>query len=149
MFIEKGYFLLAQNGWFGRSIQAGTLKKEVKFDIRYVLAISNSKYLRFLYEQNVKEEGRVFPQIELAKLVKLPIPALDLSKQSDKDKHDHLVALVDQMLALKQKEQSETLPQTKTMIGRQIQALDKQIDALVYELYNLSDEAIRVVEGMR
>jgi chaperonin cofactor prefoldin len=51
------------------------------------------------------------------------------------------------LLALKQKEQGETLPQTKTMIGRQIQALDRQIDGVVYELYGLSDEEIKVVEG--
>jgi hypothetical protein len=33
------------------------------------------------------------------------------------------------------------------MIGRQIQALDKQIDALVYELYGLTEEEIKIVEG--
>jgi hypothetical protein len=41
---------------------------------------------------------------------------------------------------------SETLPQTKTMISRQIQALDRQIDALVYGLYGLSEDEIKVVE---
>jgi hypothetical protein len=51
------------------------------------------------------------------------------------------------MLALKKKEQAETVPQTKTMIGRQIQAMDKQIDALVYQLYGLTDEEIGIVEG--
>jgi hypothetical protein len=51
------------------------------------------------------------------------------------------------MLALKKKEQTETLPQTKTMIGRQILALDKQIDTLVYGLYGLSEDEIKVVEG--
>jgi hypothetical protein len=30
---------------------------------------------------------------------------------------------------------------------RQIQALDKQIDALVYGLYGLSEDEIKVVEG--
>jgi hypothetical protein len=33
------------------------------------------------------------------------------------------------------------------MIGRQIQALDRQIDALVYGLYGLSEDEIKVVEG--
>jgi hypothetical protein len=51
------------------------------------------------------------------------------------------------MLVLKKKEHAETVPQTKTMIGRQIQAVDKQIDALVYELYGLTEEEIKVVEG--
>jgi hypothetical protein len=33
------------------------------------------------------------------------------------------------------------------MIGRQIQALDRQIDGMVYGLYGLSEDEIKVVEG--
>jgi hypothetical protein len=135
--------------WFGRSIQAGTLKIGVTLNIKYVLAILNSKYLRWMYEQNVKEGGRVFPQIKFAKLVKLPIPALDLSKSANKVTHDKLVALVDKMLELKRKEHDEPNPQAKTVIGRQIGAVDGQIDEAVYKLYGLTEEEIKVVEGER
>jgi hypothetical protein len=34
------------------------------------------------------------------------------------------------------------------MIQRQIDATDKQIDKLVYELYGLTDDEIRIVEGV-
>ena len=34
----------------------------------------------------------------------------------------------------------------KTLIQRRIDATDKQIDNLVYELYGLTDEEIRIVE---
>jgi hypothetical protein len=34
----------------------------------------------------------------------------------------------------------------KSLIQRQIDATDKQIDQLVYELYGLTDEEIRIVE---
>jgi hypothetical protein len=78
---------------------------------------------------------------------KLPFPDINLSQKSDKDKHDRLVALVDSMLALKIRERGETLPQTKIMLGRQIAAVDAQIDALVYALYGLTEEEIGVVEG--
>jgi len=37
----------------------------------------------------------------------------------------------------------------KTVIERQIAATDKQIDALVHELYDLTEEEIRVVQGGR
>jgi glycerate kinase len=33
------------------------------------------------------------------------------------------------------------------VLQRQIEATDKQIDALVYELYGLTDEEIAAVEG--
>ena len=37
----------------------------------------------------------------------------------------------------------------KTAIERQVAATDRQIDALVYELYGLTEEEIRIVEGER
>jgi hypothetical protein len=44
------------------------------------------------------------------------------------------------------------LPKAKTpheqeSLQRQIAATDKQIDALVYELYGLTEEEVRIVEG--
>jgi hypothetical protein len=110
--------------------------------LKYILSVLNSRLMNYYYHE-------YFITIDVLKnaLLSLPIPALDLSQKSDKDQHDRLVALVEQMLALKQKEQAETLPQTKTMIGRQIQALDRQIDGVVYGLYNLTEDEIMVVEG--
>ncbi|MCK4394244.1 hypothetical protein KAX17_15195 [Candidatus Bipolaricaulota bacterium] len=35
----------------------------------------------------------------------------------------------------------------KSLIQRQIDAIDKQIDHLVYELYSLTKEEIKIVEG--
>ena len=61
--------------WFGRSIQAGLIKPEYQNTIsyEYLCGIINSKYIRDVYEQNVKEGGRVFPQVKLEKLKPLPI----------------------------------------------------------------------------
>ena len=42
---------------------------------------------------------------------------------------------------------SEGAPHVVTVLQRQIEATDKQIDALVCELYGLTDEEIGVVEG--
>ncbi len=38
-------------------------------------------------------------------------------------------------------------PQEKTVLQRQIDATDKQIDQLVYQLYGLTEEEIKIVEG--
>ena len=39
------------------------------------------------------------------------------------------------------------LPQKKTILERQIESTDKQIDELVYELYSLTEEEIKIVES--
>jgi hypothetical protein len=46
------------------------------------------------------------------------------------------------------KEGGRVFPQAKTVIERQIGAVDRQIDDAVYWLYNLINEEIRVVEGV-
>ena len=38
-------------------------------------------------------------------------------------------------------------PDAKTRLDRQIAATDNDIDQLVYDLYDLTDDEIRIVEG--
>jgi hypothetical protein len=123
--------------------------KQTAYSLRYILGIMMSRTFKYFWKIKYFDEKMTFPKVKKDALLDIPIPILDLSLKADKDKHDKIVDLVEQMLALKQKEHAETLPQTKTMIGRQIQALDRQIDEVVYGLYNLSDEEIKVVEGER
>ena len=58
-----------------------------------------------------------------------------------------MVALVERMLELHKKLAFATIPADKQLYQRQIEATDRQIDALVYELYGLTGEEIGVVEG--
>ena len=63
-------------------------------------------------------------------------------------RHDRMVALVEQMLALhKQLPSPARTPHEQTTLERQIEATDRQIDALVYELYGLTEWEIGMVEG--
>jgi hypothetical protein len=50
------------------------------------------------------------------------------------------------MLSLHKSDGGAKTPQEKEAIARQIEATDRQLDQLVYELYGLSDAEIRLVE---
>jgi len=54
--------------------------------------------------------------------------------------------LFGQLLDLHKQLSSAKLPQDKTVLQRQIETTDHQIDRLVYELYGLTDEEIEIVE---
>jgi hypothetical protein len=57
-----------------------------------------------------------------------------------------MVSLVERMLALHK--QSPRTPQEQEMVKRKIEpAADGRIDRLVYELYGLSEDEIRIVES--
>jgi len=66
---------------------------------------------------------------------------------SDKARHDRMVALVTQMLDLNKRLQGATLDHEKTLLSWQVEATDGAIDRLVYELYGLTDDEIKIVEG--
>jgi hypothetical protein len=60
-----------------------------------------------------------------------------------------MISLVKRMLKLpKDLPKARTAPD-RTAIERQIAATDKQIDQLVYELYGLTEEEVRIVDGER
>jgi hypothetical protein len=61
--------------------------------------------------------------------------------------HDKLVSLVDNILELKRKYNDARIEQDKELYERQIKLADAQIDGLVYDLYGLTDEEIKVVDG--
>ena len=54
--------------------------------------------------------------------------------------------LVQRMLSLHKQLAEAKTPTAKTMLQRQIEATDQQIDQLVYELYGLTEEEIGIVE---
>ena len=58
-----------------------------------------------------------------------------------------MVELVEQMLDLNKQLAGAKEPQTKTVLQRRIETTDSQIDRLVYELYELTEDEIKIVEG--
>ena len=64
----------------------------------------------------------------------------------DKAHHDRMVALVDGMLALHKQLANVRAGHKRTVIQRQIEATDRQIDNLVYELCGLTEDEIKIVD---
>jgi hypothetical protein len=79
-------------------------------------------------------------------VVKIPIHTINPNDPADIARHDRMVALVMQMLDLNKKLPDVRLDNEKKMLQGQIDATDRQIDTLVYELYGLTEEEIKVVE---
>ena len=60
-----------------------------------------------------------------------------------------MVLLVDQMLAAKKQLAEARSDKDKDFYENKCAGLDRQIDALVYELYALSPDEIKIVEGSK
>lgn len=117
-------------------------------DIKYLLGILNSKLYVFLYRLLALEGGRSLAQVKATIISNLPIRTIDFNDPADKARHDRLGEMVENMLVWHKQLAATALPQEKTVLQRRIAETDRRIDELVYELYGLSPEEIRLVEGV-
>lgn len=99
--------------------------------LKLLLAIVNSSvaffYLREKYPASSYNQGTTFTK---EMINELPIPEIEA------DDRTKLISMVDRILAAKQRD-----PKADTT------ALEREIDQLVYNLYDLTAEEIAVVEG--
>lgn len=98
-----------------------------RVSLKYLLAILNSKLADTLLDQ-IRGKGNI--DINPEYLKNISIPEISLSNQQP------FITLVDQILSAK-----AANPKSDTS------QLEKQIDEMVYKLYELTDEEIAIIEG--
>ena len=113
----------------------------------YILGNLNSKLTTFWFVNTFdKFQRKTFPQFKVRELKMFPIRTIDPKNPDDKIKHDKMVNLVETMLKLNKQLAEVKSSHDKKLLTRQIEATDRQIDALVYDLYNLTPDEIQIVE---
>jgi hypothetical protein len=124
------------------------MKKDIsQINLKYILGLFNSRLLTYYYQKIIPEVGKTFAEVKTVNVGRLPIRTIDFSGPEDVARHDKMVKLVENMLDLHRRLSESKTGHEKTLLSRQIETTDRQIDALVYELYGLSEEEIAIVEG--
>ena len=143
---NKASFTIDDQGFFYKT-GYGIILKDSSTAQAYILGLLNSKLLfKHLLKIGTSLRGG-YVRFWTKYIEQLPIRAINFSDPTDKARHDKMVTLVERMLKLHKDLQTEKLPDKRTQIERTIQATDREIDALVYELYGLTEEEIKIVEG--
>jgi glycosyltransferase A (GT-A) superfamily protein (DUF2064 family) len=75
----------------------------------------------------------------------LPIRTINFNDSTHKARHDRIVELVERMLSLHNRLADVQVPHDKAILQQQINVTNQQIDRLVYELYGLTEEEIKMV----
>jgi N-6 DNA Methylase./Eco57I restriction endonuclease. len=127
---------------------AGNTIYFIPTDDLYLLGLLNSRLIFFYFRRvaavlgDAEKGGRLrwFNQ----DVIKIPIKKPD--EKSDKSRHDEIVSLVTSLLALHQQLPQANTDFDKERLTRHIESADHRIDELVYELYGLTDEEIKIVE---
>lgn len=110
------------------------------FNPRFLLSLLNSNYLTYFLKNNFRDKHLAggYLAINKSTIEALPIPELNIEEQKQ------FIEIVDKILAITGSE--DYLQNTEKQ--EQMKGYEKQIDQLVYELYELSDDEIKIVEGM-
>jgi len=144
---EKNRFAFDNQQSFndGGGSYAIILKDNIILNLKYVLGILNSDLMNWYYAFIGKPKGKMREYFNIP-MSKIPIHKIDFSNPTHVAQHDKLVALVESMLELQKKHHDARMEQDKELYERQIKIVDTQIDRLVYDLYGLTEEEIRIVE---
>jgi predicted type IV restriction endonuclease len=120
-----------------QSTNVVNLKADSPLAIEYLLGVLNSFAVNFYFRCSFPGNNH----IPSNQLLRIPIP-----RPPSEASHGKLVALVRTILGLHRQAAAARRPMEKTLLARQIEATDRQIDRLVYELYGLTDKEIAIVE---
>jgi len=112
----------------------------------YLVGILNSTLWTFLFSNISSEIRGGFFRWKRQYMENLPICPIDPANPADVARHDRIVALVEQMLGLNKRLAAAKAPHEKEVLAGTIDATDREINRLVYELYGLTEEEIAVVE---
>jgi hypothetical protein len=114
----------------------------------YLLGLLNSKLLCWYFPHVSAPFRGGWMSANRQFISQLPINPINFFDPANRVRHDHMVALVEKMLALHQQLATAKTPQDTTLLQRQIDATDNQIDQLVYTLYDLTPAEIALVEAV-
>jgi hypothetical protein len=117
----------------------------------YLLGLLNSALGFFYFRRTcagLEGANEVYLRFFGQYLAGFPVPNTTSDGTSSGRQHDQMVSLVKSMLRLEADIVKAKTDQEKTALQRQIDTTDKQIDALVYGLYGLTEEEIKIVEAV-
>jgi len=114
---------------------------------KFLLGLLNSTLLDwFLHKISLRAYQTAYMYVKKY-IEQLPIWPINFINAYDKDRHHRIVELVERMLDLHKQLADAKTDHAKTNLQRQIDATEAQIDKLVYELYELTADEIKIVEG--
>jgi len=138
-------FALDTTGFYGANTTYFIPRRDL-----YLLGLLNSRIGIFYFSvvcAGLEGKTEIYLRFFGQYLEGFPVRTINNSDRSDRDRHDRMVQLVTQMLDAKQQLASAQTERDKNLYESKCASLDRQIDNLVYELYDLTPEEIAIVEG--
>lgn len=136
---KKNYYVL-------NSVLVLTLNDSCPLPKRAVLAVLNSKLMKFVYWNLTQEFGRAYAEVKPVNIRKLPLPNPETIGDGSVKLIGELCKCVDNLIESRQNRKSEKSFDQKRIQDRKITALENKIEKLVFETFGLSEEERTTIE---
>ena len=123
------------------------LKENVGVDIKFILAIINSKLMNFYHANKYLDQSKnLFQKILIQNCKLFPIPVIDNSNKQKKATHDKIVKHVETIETLQQTLLSNKNPNQAEQLQTRIIAEENRLDYLLYEIYGLTAIEMKLIK---
>ncbi|NLJ82608.1 MAG: N-6 DNA methylase, partial [Bacteroidales bacterium] len=109
---------------------------------KFILGIFNSKLIDFYYQLLNPERGEALAEVKKNHVEQLPIPENISEKQETE-----IIKFVEQLLQFNIDLQTEKIPNRREQITQRIEYAEDKINELIYQIYDLTEEEIKIIEG--
>lgn len=144
---DKIIATLDVNKFISRHSTHCILNEYEPINLSFLLGILNSKLTEFVYNALIPEKGKAFAEVKAINVKQLPIKNIDFKNSMQKKNHDEIVKYVDLLLKLNEEIKTAKLQTKIEQIKSRIEHSEEKINQLVYELYNLTEKEIKIIEG--
>lgn len=112
------------------------------YSCEFILGIINSSLFKFYFKQFIAPETNIFPKIRIIQLNEIPIPKeFNQSQKSEIEKNAVL------LFKLNEEMQKAKLQSSSDQIQTRIDYCENRINKIVYQLYELTEDEIKIIEG--
>jgi type I restriction-modification system DNA methylase subunit len=116
--------------------------KNNNYSYKSVLAVLNSTLISWYFRKKFQiSDDDTFPQIMIRDILQFPIPEIPSTVATDLDK------LVEHILKLNQEKKETRLASKLEQVQNQIDYCEERINQIVFQLYELTEDEIIIVEG--
>ena len=120
--------------------QSYNVIKTTRFNLKFLTALLNSNVIKFWLRHKGKMQGDNF-QVDKEPLLAIPLVLVSAEEQAP------LITLADQMLETQSRLHQAPSDEDKNILEKRATIIDKQIDKAVYQLYGLTEDEVKIVEG--
>ena len=118
---------------YGDTVCGITLRNKVKEDLRFILGVLNSTLIDYVFKTTTVPKANGFFIYKTMFLKQLPVIRIDFSVDKQRAAHDAVVEIVKLAMAVSKD-------------GGSTECLEGEMDRIVYELYELGENEIDMIE---